>query len=175
MATTMANTYYVKALNAYPWYLDEFLEAINYALSYDEDHADAHCLFGRFYMDQLYKFADARYHFDKALAADPHNVLTYYAYIRLCVNTGEYNKARKLMKTADKVYGIEKTYIKHFGAIILEKEGEFKAAKAELKSLLKEETSNWVRTYLKNELNRVKEKMRKKSSSKKRKGKKKKK
>ncbi|MBD3637251.1 MAG: hypothetical protein HUJ25_07870 [Crocinitomicaceae bacterium] len=174
MATGLANDYYLKALDCYPWYLSDFLEAINYALSYDENHADAHCLFGRFYMEQLSKYSDATYHFEQALAADMNNIPTYYAYIRLTIQTDDHSKARKLLKFAGTIPGVDKSYLKHLEALILEKEGHFKNSKKKLKELLNEETCNWVREYIKKELNRIKEKQKKASKSKKSKKKKKK-
>lgn len=175
MATRLANDYYLKALECYPWELSEFLEAINYALSYDENHADAHCLFGRFYMEQLCKFKDAAYHFDCAIAADIENIPTYYAYIWLTIQTDDYKKGRKLLRMAKDIAGIDQSYLKHLEALILEKEGKLKNAKKTLKALLQEETCNSVRSYVKNELNRIKEKQKVASGKKPKKRKKKKK
>src|SRR5690606_20188576 len=126
MATGIANDYYLKARECYPWHLSEFLEAINYALSYDDNHADAHCLFDKFYMEQLSKFNEATFHFEKALAADMDNIPTYYAYIRLSIQTENYQKARKLMKYASGIIGADKSYLMHLNALILEKEGKLK-------------------------------------------------
>ena len=179
MATGLANDYYLKALDCYPWYLSDFLEAIKYALSYDENHADANCLFGRFYMEQLSKFNDATYHFEKALASDTNNIPTYYAYIRLTIQTEDFKKGRSLLEFASGIAGIDKSYLKHLEALILEKEGKLKNSEKKLKELLKEETCNWIRSYAKGELSRIKEKRKnasgKRSKKRKNKGKKKKK
>ena len=168
----LANDYYLKALEHYPWELSDFLEAINYALSYDEDHADAHCLFGRFYMEQLNKFNDAVYHFERALSADIDHIQTYYAFIRLTIQTEDYRKAHKLLEYASKIPGVDRSYLKHFEAIILEKQGHLKNSEKKLKELLKDETCNWVRDYVKKELNRVKEKQKDKNGTKSKKRKK---
>lgn len=176
MATSLANNYYLKALDCYPWELSEFLEAINYALSYDANHADANCLFGRFYMEQLCKFKDATHHFEKALTADINNIPTYYAYICLTIQTGDHKKGRKLLRMAKDIAGIDNSYLKHLEALILEKEGKLKASKKLLKHLLQDETCNSVRAYVKNELSRIKDKQkktaRKKSKKSKNKGRK---
>jgi len=37
----LADTYYLKALNLYPYDLDQVIEALNFAISYDKDHAGA--------------------------------------------------------------------------------------------------------------------------------------
>tara|TARA_Y100000768_G_scaffold319786_1_gene255499 strand:+ start:420 stop:554 length:135 start_codon:yes stop_codon:yes gene_type:complete len=41
---TLATKYFIKATDAYPFNLEETIEALDYALSYDETHAGAHCI-----------------------------------------------------------------------------------------------------------------------------------
>ena len=43
----LANNYLFKALDAYPYDLEETIEALTYALSYDEKNTVALCLMGR--------------------------------------------------------------------------------------------------------------------------------
>jgi tetratricopeptide (TPR) repeat protein len=128
MGTQMANDYYLKALDSYPYDLQEFLENINYALSYDEDHADAHCLMGQFYKDQLYKFDDARYHFERALVTDMNHVMTYYHYIYLCIITEDFERGIKLIRLAEKIAGINKATLFHREALLYEQKENYKKA-----------------------------------------------
>jgi tetratricopeptide (TPR) repeat protein len=133
MSTTLANTYYLKALDSYPYDLPDFLEAIDYALSYDEMHADANYLMGRFCMEQLQKFKEAQWHFEAALASDLDHVLTYYHYIKLCVLTNQLDKAKRLIHRAKMVFGISKTELWHREGIILEMEKDYKRAMKKFK------------------------------------------
>ncbi|NNG27070.1 MAG: hypothetical protein HKM87_06060, partial [Ignavibacteriaceae bacterium] len=55
MSITLADTFYLKALDLYPFELDQVIEALNYAISYDNDHAGAHCLLGKLNLYQLGK------------------------------------------------------------------------------------------------------------------------
>src|SRR5690606_391453 len=131
------------------------------------------CLFGRFDMEQLSKFNDAVYHFEKALDNDIENIPTYYAYIRLTIQTCEFKKANKLLKVARGIKGIDNSYLKHLEGLILEKQGKLKQSQNILEALLQFETCNSIRDYIKKELERVKEKQNKKTvkHSKKRKSK----
>ena len=47
------NKYYFEALDFYPYNLPDCLEALNYALSYDSEDADALCLMGRIHSEVL--------------------------------------------------------------------------------------------------------------------------
>lgn len=39
METTLADQYYLKALDSFEWCSSEALESLNYALSHDDEHA----------------------------------------------------------------------------------------------------------------------------------------
>ncbi|WP_224994460.1 OprD family porin [Cesiribacter sp. SM1] len=47
MAVSLADQYYIRALNCYPYSPEDVLENLNYALSHDGGHARANCLIGR--------------------------------------------------------------------------------------------------------------------------------
>lgn len=166
MDTALANNYYLKALDHYPYDLTEFLEAINYALTYDEDHTDAHCLMGLFYMDQLQKFDDAKYHFNKALASDLDNLKAYYSLIRCLIATEEYAQAFRVIEHAQKVKGISSEALDHRIAIILERKLQFRSAKKFLKRAIEKSYFTSDREFYESELIRVKDKISKRKSKK---------
>lgn len=159
MATGIANGYYLKALDNYPYCLPEFLESINYALAYDDAHADAHCLMGVFYMDQLQKFNDAIFHFDKALEADVFNIQTYYNYIRLTIVTDEVEKAYEMINFASTIKGVDKPTLLHLEAILHEKSEEYQLGIDCLDLAVKLELSNDRITFYQSEKNRIREKL----------------
>ena len=129
MGHALADNYFLKALDQYPYNLPEFLESIDYALSYDEHHVEAHCLMGRFYMDQLNQFDRATYHFDMALANDNHHMNTYYWYIRLAILIQDHDKALKLITFARQLKGVCQASLLHREAVIKEQKGDLKGAK----------------------------------------------
>jgi hypothetical protein len=52
---TLVNNYIFKALDNYPYYLDEVMESLNYALSYDNKNTMALTLMGKVHAEKLYK------------------------------------------------------------------------------------------------------------------------
>jgi len=159
MSITLADSYYLKALDLYPFELDQVTEALNFAISYDNDHAGAHCLLGKLNLYQLGKYREAEDHFEKALASDIDNTETYYSYADLLIQIGEYGKAKKLIKYAYKIKGINVWRLKHYEGLIAEIKGNYLKAKKCMKLAYANSYRKYEREYLKDELERVKSKM----------------
>ena len=159
MSITLADTYYLKALDLYPYELDQVIEALNYAISYDNDHSGAHCLLGKLNMYQLGKFSKAEDHFEKALASDLNNVESYYSYAELLIETGEYARAKKLIKYAYKIKGINVSRLKHSEGLIQEIKGELVKAEAFMTLAYNSAYRKTERDFLKEELERVNSKL----------------
>lgn len=153
------NTYYIQALDNYEFSLAETVEALNYALSYDPNHAPSHCLMGRIYMDHLLELVSAREHFEKALENDMENASVYKWYSLLLIKLADYAQAEKLIKHSFEVEGIDKGVMLQRQALLAECKGEFKQAKALLKQAIKTSFFNDHIDFLKDELSRVKDKM----------------
>ena len=156
---TIAHTYYLKAFDQYPYDLAEFLEAINYALSYDENDADANCLMGRYYMEHLYKFDQAKHYFEKALSNDINHIQTYYYFIRWAIDVEELNTAKRLIKFAATIPGVCQATLIHRRGSIAEKNGKFKKALKHYQQAINLTIYNSDSTYFKNEKARVKNKI----------------
>jgi len=155
------NTYYLKALDNYPYNLQEAIENLNYALSYDDTCANSHCLMGKLYMEQLLNFEMAKHHFEQALCANLHHIDTYYNFIRLSVKLEEYKQAKKLLRFAKNIKGIYKPALLYAKANMHEKQGKFNAAKAVLKKAIYYSTYNSECKFFKGELDRIKGKLKK--------------
>src|SRR5690606_7466938 len=97
---TAADKYYLKAQDYYPCNLEEVLEALEYGLSCDEEHAGLHTLKGQVYYHYLKQFEAAKECFELALFYDKGFVDAYYAYIDLALTVKAYTKAEKLIETA---------------------------------------------------------------------------
>ena len=167
MALTLADTYYLKALDLYPYELDKVTEALNYAVGYDSEHAGAHCLLGMLNMYQLGRYKEAEIHFETALAGDLNYTETYYSYASLLIQTGEYERAKKLIGYAYNVKGINIPRMKHNEGLIAEITGNLSAAKEYIKLAYDLSYRKNEREFLKEELVRIKAKLKsvKKSDS----------
>ena len=158
----------MKALDLYPFELDQVTEALNFAISYDNDHAGAHCILGKLNLYQLGKYREAEDHFEKALASDIENTETYYAYAELLIQIDEFGRAKKLIKYAYKIKGISVWRLRYYEGLIAEIKGDYLKAKKCMKLAYAKSYRKYERVFLKDELERVKSKMKslKKSSCK---------
>jgi len=136
MSNTLSNTYFFKAMDKYPYELEQTIENLNYAHSYDENNADVNWLMGQFHMNELMDYETAQFHFETALASNIDHIKSHYSLIWLCISTDEFEKAIKLIEFAESVKGIKKTYLHLYSAYIFEKQGNFKQAKKLLKKAI---------------------------------------
>ena len=121
----ITETYYLKALNQYPFNLEECIENLNYALSYDGEYAPALCLKGRLYTQEIKNFALAQDCFDRALAADFTYSETYIHLSKLLLTLEKLEELGKLLEHAFKVPGIDKSGLYHTKALASEQQGKF--------------------------------------------------
>ena len=128
MEITLADQYYLKALNSYPWRIADALENLNYALSYDEDHAQAWCLQGMVHMYSLKNYAEAQAAFSKSIRADLNYVDAYKHLTLLKIWKGEADKAYRLIDYALKLESMDRAVILGLKAMALEIQGRYKTA-----------------------------------------------
>jgi tetratricopeptide (TPR) repeat protein len=131
--------YLVKAIDAYPYNLEEAIESLDYALSGDHNNATTLCLYGRVYAEQLQDYATAKTYFQEALAADIKAVFVYPYFIQLLIDFDEDAEAEKLIAFALTVKGIDKPLIISKLIVLKEKMAQFKEVKrciTNLKSLV---------------------------------------
>jgi tetratricopeptide (TPR) repeat protein len=110
-------------------------------------------------MYQLGNFGKAEDHFEKALASDLNNIESYYSYADLLIQTGEYAKAKKLIKYAYKIKGINISRLKHSEGLIAEIKGELVKAKAFMTFAYNSAYRKIERDFLNDELDRVNSKL----------------
>ncbi|TBN03929.1 hypothetical protein EYD45_07860 [Hyunsoonleella flava] len=174
MENNLHNNYLFKALDAYPYVLEETLEALHYALSYNPKDAQALCLMGRVYSEQLSDYQTAKQYFAEAVAQHMEMPKTYPFYIQTLLWNDDYDEAEKLIAFALTIKGVDKGLIELLQGILFEKQDNYKAAVKAFKSANKTATSNCFIDYVNNEISRVKKKIKpKKSNRKKRKSNKK--
>ena len=124
MNISLADQYFLKAQDAYHWDAEQLVESLNYALSYDVEHAPSLCLTGRLMMEKLKSFDAAKHHFEMALIADPFYVETYKYYSLLLIWLGDFAKAEKLIHRSEKIAGMPTVVIIQRRATMLECQGK---------------------------------------------------
>lgn len=174
MENNLHNNYLFKALDAYPYELEETLEALHYALSYNAKDAQALCLMGRVYSEQLKDYETAKQYFAEAVAQHMEMPKTYPFYVQTLLWNNDYDEADKLIAFALTVKGTDKALLQLLQGILLEKQDKYKAAIKLLKAANKTATNNCFIEYVNNEISRVKKKIKpikkkKRKSNKKRK------
>lgn len=150
--------YLVKALDAYPYNLEEAIESLDYALSGDDHNAATLCLYGRVYAEQLQDHTTAKTYFQDALAADIKAVFVYPYFIQLLIDFDEDVEAEKLIHFALRVKGIDKPLILSKLIILKEKTRSFKEAKQWIKKLKKVVLNDEYQTFMEKTEERIKRK-----------------
>ena len=172
----LTSNYLFKALDAYPYDLEETMEALNYALSYDEKNTTALCLMGRVYADVIKDYEKAKEYFAEALAENINAFDVYPHYINVLLWNEDYEEVRKLIDFALTVKGSDKAFLYLKKAILFEQLKEYKKALTFIKLAKEYAFNSGFISYVKTEKERIKGKLpkkKKKKKSKKRKKKKK--
>ena len=172
MESNLHNSYVFKALDAYPYELEETLEALNYALSYNPEDTYALALMGRVYAEQLQDYETAKQYYTAALAEQINAHQVYAHFIQALIWNDDFDEAKKLIDFAMKIKGIDKAVLSLKKAQIFEATKEYKKAIKLLKEAKKEALNNGFIDYVKGEIARVKEKTKPKKKEKKKKRKK---
>jgi tetratricopeptide (TPR) repeat protein len=124
--------YIYKALDYYPFNLEETTESLDYALSYDENNPTALTLYGRLLSEQLQNHEEAKVYFEKALAANIQAIEVYLPFIETLIKNEDYDQAQKMIDFALKTKGTKKTPLMLKKVMLLE---IFKKYKKALKTL----------------------------------------
>ncbi|WP_422361415.1 hypothetical protein [Reichenbachiella sp.] len=155
MSITLADQYYLKALDDYDYSFTEVLENLNYALSYDTEHAGANYLMGKLYMEQFQKFDLAEEHFVAAMSTDPENINTCENFAWLMVKTRRYKEALKLINYALDLKGALLPELLRLKALTFELTKEYDKAKNVLNEAIAESYDSRYIDFLEDEKNRV--------------------
>lgn len=136
--------YLVKALESYPYYMEECIESLNYALSYDAENAIALCLMGRIQADVFGNVPSAIDYFENALASDMSYAETYRHYMNVLIENEQLEKARAFLVFSQKRIAHQKARLLVFEARILEREHKWKKALKVLETALENAYSEEV-------------------------------
>jgi len=168
---TLSNTYVFKAMENYEYDLEQTMEALHYALSYDDKNTMALTLMGRVFSEKLFNYEEAKDYFKKALAVNVKAFEVYPYYLNVLLWNEDYSEAETFIKFALAVKGADKGVLYLKKALLYEKTGEYKKAL----STLKHAKVNTFNAYFLTTLDEVKTRIKSKMPKKKKAGKKRKK
>lgn len=131
--SALVNNYVFKALDAYPYDLDEAMEALHYALAYDDKNIMALALMGRIYAEVLKDYEKAKAYFSEALTENIHAFNVYPDYINVLLWNEDYREAEKLIDFGLTIKGSDKAVLYVKKALMHEKLKEYTTALAVLK------------------------------------------
>ena len=136
MSFTVADQFYLKALDDYPYNMESVIENLNYALSYDDEHCQANYLMGCVYMEVLKDFDQAEIFFEQALRSNLTFPDTYKQFSLLKIWKSEFDQAMKLIDYGLTVKGMNKCILLRRRAMVYECTGQLKLAKYVLSEAL---------------------------------------
>lgn len=181
MDTNLLNNYVLKAIDAYPYNLEEVVENLNYALSYESNNAYALFLMGRLQAEQFGDYEQAKLYYAETLANKMDFQKAYPHYIQVLLWNDDFDEAQKLINFSLTIKGIDKGSIWDKQGQLFEINHEYKKAIKAYKTAKTFGFNDSFIGYIDNEISRIKKKLKpdvkkkKKSASKKKKCKKKKK
>jgi len=166
METNTHNIYLFKALDAYPFNLEETIESLNYALSYDPNNAEALLLMAKIFSYQLQDYESAKHYFEAAMTNNMEMVKLYPDYVFALLNNEDFLEAQRLLEYALKVKGTNKGVLQLLQGQLFEGMFEYKLAVKAFKEAKKLSNNNDFANHIKGEIARVKGKLPKKKKSK---------
>ncbi|MDH7447740.1 tetratricopeptide repeat protein [Aquimarina sp. 2201CG14-23] len=158
----LLDKYLFQALDAYPYNLEEAVESLNYALSYDEKNPIALCLMGQIYAENLRNYETAKEYYQQALAEDMYSLDVYPKYINVLLWNEDYEEAEKLIDFALTLKGTDKAVLYLKKGILYEQKKEYKKALKVLKTAKEHTYNNYFISDIEGDEKRIKDKMPKK-------------
>lgn len=120
--------YLFQALDNYPYSLEETIESLDYAMSYDSKNTTALCLYARIQTEQLQNYEEAKQYFQEALAINTDAVAVYPYYLETLLLNEDYEEASKLIDFALTIKGSNKMAILLKKVQLLERQQDIKGA-----------------------------------------------
>ncbi|MGB0871383.1 MAG: hypothetical protein ACPG6V_09370 [Flavobacteriales bacterium] len=120
--------YLYQALDSYPHNLEETIEALTFAISYDENNALALGLLARVHSEQLHQYKKAISLFNRALKVNLNEVSLYPHFINALLWNEDWEQAQKLINYSLQVKGVDKGLIHLKQALLFEYKEQYKKA-----------------------------------------------
>jgi tetratricopeptide (TPR) repeat protein len=169
MNNNLNTNYLFKALDAYPFDLAETIEALNYALAYDENDVEALYLMALVYGYQLQDHPKAIEYCEEVIAIKIDFPKVYPLYIQVLLNHEEHEKVQKVLDFALTLKGSDKAVLMLYQGLLFERLNKYKKALRAFKKAKIMGLNNDFTNYMDNEISRVKNKIKPGRSNKKKK------
>lgn len=166
MDTNTHNIYLFKALDAFPYNLEETIESLNYALSYDPNNAQALLLMARLYSYSMRDYETAKHYFEAAMTSDMDMSRLYPDYVYVLLSNEDYPEAQRLLDYAVTVKGTDKAVLELLQGQLYEGIFEYKRAMKSFKAAKKLGRNGDFNGFINREIERIKEKLPKKKNKK---------
>jgi Tfp pilus assembly protein PilF len=159
MSRTLAETYFLKAQDKYPLNLAETFEALNYALSYDDEHIQSNLMLAEIYVEYMNQPDAAESHFHAALMAGTNNFSVYLRYAYFLLDQNRLEEAEKAIDYAENLKGVDLAVLIRMRANIAEKRFAYKKALKLLQSARCHAYNDHFMALLRSDIRRIKQKM----------------
>ena len=120
--------YLFQALDNYPYSLEETVESLDYALSYDPKNVTALSLYARLESEHLQNYETAKNYFQDAIAINMDAVAVYPYYIETLLLNEDFKEAENLIDFALTIKGVDKMAILLKKVQLLERQQKIKDA-----------------------------------------------
>ncbi|WP_300660057.1 hypothetical protein [Fluviicola sp.] len=130
------NNYLIKALESYPYDLEQCMESLNYAMAYEDNNPIAYCLMGRVHLEIFKDYPVANSYFREALASDVNYVETYAYFLECLLIQADFEEMKKLLVFAGKRKGMDRALLFYYEAMLLERQLKFKKALKAIKEAM---------------------------------------
>lgn len=151
--------YLFQAMDNYPYCLEETIESLDYALSYDHKNTTALCLYARIQAEQLLNYEEAKLIFQEVIAINIHDVAVYPFYIQTLLWNEDFEEADRLIAFSLTIKGISKVEILMKKIQLHELKKEFNEAKEILKKLQLTVVNNDYNFFIEDTKSRIKNKL----------------
>lgn len=162
METNAYNIYLFKALDAYPYNLEETIESLNYALSYNPKDAEALLLKAKVFAYQLRDYETAKQYFEEAMVQNMEMPKLYSEYIFVLIQNEDYLEAQRLLEYAFKIKATDKGVLHLLQGQLHEVQKAYKTALKSFKEAKELGRNSGFIDFVENEISRVKAKLPKK-------------
>lgn len=153
------NNYLIKALESYPYDLEQCMESLNYAMAYEDNNPIAYCLMGRVHLEIFKDYPAANSYFREALASDVDYVETYCYFLECLLIQADFEELKKLLVFAGKRKGMDRALLFYYEAMLLERQLKFKKALKMIKEAMIQAPSSSFMSDLEEMKRRVEKKI----------------
>lgn len=158
MSFTIGENYLLKAIETYDYDMNECCEALNYALSYDDENAEAWVLRGKVMHYHIKDYSASRESLVQALSINPTHSEAFIEFIWLCVTEALFDEAQNLLNQALRVVKKDFAQLNRLQAVLFEYQNKFDKSIESLNYALDKTYNCHYQCYLEEEIKRIKNK-----------------